>query len=82
MEESDCVLLLGAFMTDINLGIFTANIDVGRCIYATSEQLRIHHHHFHGVELGDFLDGPDRSQAASCRPRDSAPRFGPSRSRT
>jgi len=56
VEESDCVLLLGAFMTDLNLGIFTANIDVGRCIYATSEQLRIHHHHFHGVELGDFLD--------------------------
>jgi indolepyruvate decarboxylase len=56
VEESDCVLLLGAFMTDLNLGIFTANIDVGRCIYATSEQLRIHHHHFHGVELSDFID--------------------------
>jgi indolepyruvate decarboxylase len=56
VEESDCVLLLGAFMTDLNLGIFTANIDVGRCIYATSEQLRIHHHHFHGVELGVFIE--------------------------
>jgi indolepyruvate decarboxylase len=56
VEESDCVLLLGAFMTDLNLGIFTANIDVGRCIYATSEELRIHYHHFHGVELGHFLD--------------------------
>lgn len=54
-EESDCILLLGAFMTDINLGIFTANIDAGRCIYATSEQLRIHHHHYHGVHLADFL---------------------------
>lgn len=56
VEESDCVLLLGAFMTDLNLGIFTANIDVGRCIYVTSEQLRIHHHHYHGVELGVFID--------------------------
>jgi TPP-dependent 2-oxoacid decarboxylase len=56
VEESDCVLLLGAFMTDINLGIFTANLDPARCIYATSEQLRIRHHHYHGVELGDFLD--------------------------
>jgi indolepyruvate decarboxylase len=56
VEESDCVLLLGAFMTDINLGIFTANIDVGRCIYATSEELRIHYHHFHGVELGHFIE--------------------------
>jgi len=33
-------LLLGAFMTDLNLGIFTAKLDPGRCIYATSEQLR------------------------------------------
>lgn len=56
VEESDCVLLLGAFMTDLNLGIFTANIDVGRCIYATSEQLRIQHHHYHGVELGVFIE--------------------------
>src|SRR5262245_41101443 len=55
VEESDCVILLGTFMTDINLGIYTANLDPARCIYATSEQLRIRHHHFHGVELGDFI---------------------------
>jgi len=55
VEESDCVLLLGTFMTDINLGIYTANLDPGKCIYATSEQLRIRHHHFHNVLLPDFL---------------------------
>ncbi|MBM4002950.1 MAG: alpha-keto acid decarboxylase family protein [Planctomycetes bacterium] len=55
VEESDCVVLLGAFMTDINLGIYTANLDPGRCIYATSEQLRIRHHHYHGVPLENFL---------------------------
>ncbi len=57
VEESDCVILLGTFMTDINLGIYTANLDPGKCIYATSEQLRIRHHHFHGVLLGDFIRG-------------------------
>ena len=55
VESSDCLLLLGTFMTDINLGIFTANINPGNCIYATSEQLRIHHHHYHQVQLKDFL---------------------------
>ena len=55
VEESDCLLLLGTFMTDINLGIYTANLDPGRCIYATSEQLRIRHHHFHNVLLADFI---------------------------
>jgi len=57
VEGSDCVILLGAFMTDINLGIYTANLDPSRCIYATSEELRISHHHFHCVLLSDFLEG-------------------------
>ncbi len=55
VEDSDCLLLLGTFMTDINLGIYTANLDPGKCIYATSEQLRIRHHHFHDVLLPDFI---------------------------
>lgn len=57
VEESDCTLMLGTFMTDINLGINTANLDPGRCIYATSEQLRIRHHHYHDVLLPDFIAG-------------------------
>jgi len=67
VEESDCVILLGTFMTDINLGIYTANLDPGKCIYATSEQLRIRHHHFHNVALDDFI-----RQLAARRPK--APR--------
>jgi indolepyruvate decarboxylase len=57
VEDSDCVLMLGTFMTDINLGIYTANLDPGKCIYATSEQLRIGHHHYHDVLLADFIRG-------------------------
>jgi indolepyruvate decarboxylase len=55
VEESDCLLLLGTFMTDINLGIYTANLDPAKCIYATSEQLRIRHHHYENVLLADFI---------------------------
>jgi indolepyruvate decarboxylase len=55
VEDSDCVVLLGAFMTDINLGIFTAHLDPGKCIYATSERLRIRQHHFHDVLFPDFV---------------------------
>jgi indolepyruvate decarboxylase len=55
VEESDCVLLLGAFMTDINLGIYTAKLEPSRCIYVTSEQLRIRHHHYHNVDFASFL---------------------------
>ncbi|MES2791679.1 MAG: thiamine pyrophosphate-binding protein [Planctomycetota bacterium] len=62
VEESDCVILLGAFMTDINLGIFTANLDPGKCLYVTTEQLRIRHHHYHDVLLGDFMQGLLKAQ--------------------
>ena len=57
VEASDCVVMLGTFMTDINLGIYTAELDGGDCIYATSEELRIRHHHFHEVRLDDFING-------------------------
>src|SRR5439155_12203695 len=57
VESSDCVILLGAFMTDINLGIYTANLDTARCIDATSEKLRISRHHYDDVPLPDFPDG-------------------------
>ncbi len=62
VEESDCVLLLGTFMTDINLGIYTAKLDLPKCIYATSETLQISHHFYHGIPLSDFLDGLIASQ--------------------
>lgn len=55
VEEADCVLMIGTFMTDINLGIYTANLDPARCICATSEDLRIRHHHFHDVILSDYV---------------------------
>ncbi|HET6422391.1 MAG TPA: thiamine pyrophosphate-binding protein [Planctomycetaceae bacterium] len=57
VEESDCIILLGAFLTDIDLGIYTAHIDLGKCIYVTSEELRISHHHFHDVLIADFVKG-------------------------
>lgn len=57
VEESDCIITLGVFMTDIDSGIGTANLDPARSIYATSDTLRISHHHFHDVLLSDFLTG-------------------------
>ena len=57
VESSDCAVLLGAFMTDINLGIYTAQLDQGKSIYATSEKLAIRHHTFENVRFKDFVRG-------------------------
>lgn len=74
VESSDCVILLGAFMTDINLGIYTAQLDPARCIYATSEKLSIRYHTYEDVRFKDFMRGllrlrlPRRSATRIPRP--------------
>lgn len=57
VETSDCVIMLGAFLTDINLGIFTAELDPLRTIYANSEKLSIRYHTYENVRFKDFMRG-------------------------
>jgi indolepyruvate decarboxylase len=57
VESSDCLLMLGAFMTDTNLGVFTARLDPGRSIYATSEKLSVRYHTYEDVRFKDFVRG-------------------------
>lgn len=62
VERADCVLILGAFMTDINLGVYTSNIDISRTINVTSEKISIQRHHFEQVQLRDFIEGLCRAK--------------------
>ena len=57
VEDSDLVLMLGAFLSDINLGVYSAKLDPDRCVYATSEELRISHHHYRHVGLKEYVEG-------------------------
>jgi indolepyruvate decarboxylase len=67
VEESDCVILLGALLTDVDLGIFTAKLNPANSIFATSEELRISHHHFHHVRLQDFMRALVRARPRAAR---------------
>lgn len=55
VETSDCIIFLGMFMTDINLGIFTAHIDQGKAIFSTSEKTSIRHRTYNAVTLNSFM---------------------------
>ncbi len=57
VESSDCLIMLGTFMTDINLGIYTARLEPARAINATSEKLSIRYHNFEEVRFKDFVRG-------------------------
>jgi indolepyruvate decarboxylase len=55
VETSDCVILLGFFMTDINLGVFTARLDRSRCIHVTSEKMSVRYHTYENIRFKDFI---------------------------
>lgn len=57
IESSDCLIMLGAFLTDVDLGIYTSKIDTGKAINITSEKLTIGRHAYEDVRLQDFLRG-------------------------
>jgi indolepyruvate decarboxylase len=74
VEQSDCLMMLGAFMTDVNLGIFTAKLDQALTISSTSDGSSIAFHQYPDVLLDDFLSGlldqdlPQRVSAVSEAP--------------
>lgn len=57
VENSDCLIMLGTLLTDINLGIATAKIDPARCIHVTRDRLAIGLHTYEHVRLDDFING-------------------------
>jgi TPP-dependent 2-oxoacid decarboxylase len=57
VEDADCILCLGALMSDMNLGGFTAHLDEIKLINANSDKVKIKHHYYSPICLGDFVDG-------------------------
>lgn len=55
VESSDCLILLGALMTDIDLGGFTAKIDQKKSIYINSEKFSVRYHNYEEISLKDFI---------------------------
>jgi TPP-dependent 2-oxoacid decarboxylase len=69
IETSNCLILLGVFMSDVNLGIYTAHLDQTKAISVSSERVSIHHHVYEGVDMEDFItalaDSIDSRQPAA-----------------
>lgn len=56
VESADAVLMLGTFITDMNLGIYTAKLDRSRTILATSESVKVKYHQYADIEFADYLN--------------------------
>ncbi|MDI1232567.1 MAG: thiamine pyrophosphate-binding protein [Methylobacter sp.] len=57
VESADCILQLGAVLTDFNTGGFTTNLDDAKTISANIRSVRIKHHYYENVSLHDFILG-------------------------
>lgn len=55
VESSDCLIMLGVFLTDLNSGVFTAHLDLKHSISVTSEKISIHFHSYEDIRLQDFV---------------------------
>jgi len=57
VESADCILQLGALMTDFNTGGFTTHLDDAKTISATIRSVKIKHHQYANVNLHEFIGG-------------------------
>ena len=65
VEDSDCLLSLGAWMTDMDTGLFSIQLDARRMISVGKGQVRIGSHYYHEIQLRDFI----RELAPAVQPR-------------
>ncbi len=56
VEESDCLIMLGAFITDVFLGMNSANLQKKRTLLATTEKTRVGLRSYDHVLFKDFLE--------------------------
>src|SRR5262249_23736488 len=56
VEDSDCIIMLGAFITDVFLGMNTAKLNRKHTLIATPEKMRIGYRSYEHVLFKDFLE--------------------------
>jgi TPP-dependent 2-oxoacid decarboxylase len=56
VESADLVLMLGTFITDMSMGFYTAKLDRGRTVSATTERVSVQYHRYDSIQFRDFLE--------------------------
>ena len=56
VENSDCLLVLGAYVSDMDTGVYSAQMDTTKVVHATDEHLRISRHVYEKVGFKDVVN--------------------------
>jgi indolepyruvate decarboxylase len=57
VEESDCLLSLGVWITDLDTGMFSINLDNKNVISAGSGKVKLGNHFYQQIQLGELIKG-------------------------
>lgn len=55
IERSDCIFQLGALLSDVDTGIFTAKQDYKHKINCNADEISIDSENFYGIDFSDFI---------------------------
>jgi indolepyruvate decarboxylase len=67
VEESDCLIMLGVMITDINFGFKPSVLRKDRTIFCTTEKMGVRNHYYENVLFQDFVNGLIKSNISSDR---------------
>ncbi len=76
VEQSDCVIMLGAFITDVFLGMNSAQLDRKQAIVMTTEKSRVGLRSYDNVQFRDFLEAINQAPLTP-KPDRATPRPAP-----
>jgi TPP-dependent 2-oxoacid decarboxylase len=55
VENSDCLIVLGAYISDMDTGVYSARVDPTKVVHATDDSLRISRHVYEKVSFKAFV---------------------------
>jgi TPP-dependent 2-oxoacid decarboxylase len=56
VEGSDCVIMVGAYLSDLDIGSLTSHLDQGSIIHITADRVTIRHHVYPGLGFNLLAD--------------------------
>lgn len=56
VESSDCIIMVGAYLSDLDIGSLTSHLDQGSVIHITADKVTIRHHVYPGLGFNLLMD--------------------------
>jgi TPP-dependent 2-oxoacid decarboxylase len=57
VENADAVFVLGVLLNEIETGVFSSELKHKQTISATSEGIKVNHHHYNHISMKHFING-------------------------